>query len=215
MAWHPFRNLGLKIAALALGTLLWFTVSGTQVERVVSGVPVYYRNVPAPLVITGDRINEVSVHLRGGEHVISRLVPGDLGLVVDLTDAHPGPSVLSLPAGQVEAPLGVEVTQVDPATAIVMLEESRTVRVPVKPAVTGRPAPGFAVGMVTVEPKEVAVSGGVSRLQATAFAFADRVSIEGAKDTVTAVVTLGVSDAELRLPEDRTARVTVTIVPIK
>ena len=33
MAWHPFRNLGLKIAALVLGTLLWLTVSGHEIER--------------------------------------------------------------------------------------------------------------------------------------------------------------------------------------
>ena len=38
MAWHPLRNLGLKLAALALGTALWFTVSGPQVERNVTGV---------------------------------------------------------------------------------------------------------------------------------------------------------------------------------
>ena len=33
MAWHPFQHFGLKVAALALGTLLWLTVSGQQVER--------------------------------------------------------------------------------------------------------------------------------------------------------------------------------------
>ena len=38
MAWHPFRNLGLKTAALALGTLLWFAVSGEEVERLVGYV---------------------------------------------------------------------------------------------------------------------------------------------------------------------------------
>ena len=52
MAWHPFRNLGLKFAALGLGTLLWFTISGQQVERTVSRVPVVYRNVPGGLQIT-------------------------------------------------------------------------------------------------------------------------------------------------------------------
>ena len=39
MAWHPFRNFGLKVAALGLGTLLFFTVSGPRVERTISGVP--------------------------------------------------------------------------------------------------------------------------------------------------------------------------------
>ena len=51
MAWHPFRNLGLKVVALLLGTLLWFTVSGQQVERTVTGVPkgsVFWVSTPPP-----------------------------------------------------------------------------------------------------------------------------------------------------------------------
>ena len=52
MAWHPFRNFGLKLVALLLGALLWFTVSGQQAERTVPGVPVVYRNKPAGLEIT-------------------------------------------------------------------------------------------------------------------------------------------------------------------
>ena len=35
MAWHPFRNFRLKIVAVALGTLVWFTVSGQQADGTV------------------------------------------------------------------------------------------------------------------------------------------------------------------------------------
>ena len=53
MAWHPFRNLGLKTVALVLGSLLWLVVSGQQVERSVR-VPLEYRKKPLGLEITGD-----------------------------------------------------------------------------------------------------------------------------------------------------------------
>ncbi len=46
MAWHPFRNVGLKVVALAMGALLWFTVSGQQAERPVPDVPVVFVNKP-------------------------------------------------------------------------------------------------------------------------------------------------------------------------
>lgn len=211
MAWHPFRNIGLKLAALALGTLLWLFVSGQQVERSVSGVPVYYRNVPPTLVITGDRLDEVSVHVRGGENVISRLVPGDLALAVDLADAGPGTKVLTLQPYQVESPLGVEVTQVDPGSAVVTLEKPASAQVPVRPTIEGRPAPGFAVGSVTVEPKTAKVTGPATRLQGTTSAVAERVSVEGATAGVTQIVAVGVADAELRVADQR-VRVTVEIV---
>jgi YbbR domain-containing protein len=213
MAWHPFRNIGLKIVALALGTLLWLFVSGQEVERSVAGVPVYYRNVPAPLVISGDRLDEVSVHIRGGEYVVSRLVPGDLALAIDLADAGPGTTVLSLRPDQVETPLGVEVTQVNPGSSVVTLEKSMSAEVPVRATIEGDPAPGFAVGAVTVDPRTVTVLGPAVRLQGTTTAVAERVSVEGAKANVTATVAVGVSDTELRLPTQRTVRVTVEIAP--
>ena len=44
MAWHPFRNLGLKVLALMLGTLLWFIVGGEfVVERRVQVALEFHR----------------------------------------------------------------------------------------------------------------------------------------------------------------------------
>src|SRR5437763_7107810 len=87
MAWRPLRNLGLKFAALGLGTLLWFTLSGQQVERTVNA-PILYSHVPPSLEITGDLTVNVLVHLRGADNQISRIAPGDVRAIIDLADAH-------------------------------------------------------------------------------------------------------------------------------
>jgi YbbR domain-containing protein len=214
MAWHPFRNLGLKIAALGLGTLLWFTVSGQQVERTVSRVPVVYRNVPAGLQITGDLTEAVTVHVRGSENQISRLQTDEVSAVVDLADAEAGQrSTFPLRTDQVAVPAGVEVMWVDPPEVTLTLEQSGTKPLPVKPAVDGEPAPGFIVTGVAVDPQTVVVAGPQSRLAVATVATTEPVSITGAKSTVTALVDISPTDAELRLREPRSARVTVTIAP--
>ena len=74
MAWHPFRNVGLKVAALVLGTLLWLTVSGHEIERRVR-VPVSYSSMPAGLEMTSDQ-DDVSVHVRGTDTEVSGLGSG-------------------------------------------------------------------------------------------------------------------------------------------
>jgi len=213
MAWHPFRNLGLKAAALLLGTLLWFTVSGQQVEGIVSRIPVLYRNVPSALEITGERQFEVAVQLRGSYNQIAAIGPGNVNVVVDLADARPGPTVIPLRTDQVVVPLGVQVTQIDPGSVTLLIEKSGTVDLPITALVEGQPAPGYAVGAVTVEPKKVRVAGPESRLRGVASAITERVSVEGVSSTVTQTVTIGVPDNELRLTDARTARVTVSIVP--
>jgi YbbR domain-containing protein len=211
MRWHPFRHLGLKVAALALGTLLWFIVSGQQVVRSVP-VPVLYLHTPADLQITGRPLQEVNVHIRGSYSQIMQLGRTEVAVVADLSDAKPGVMVLALSPNQVSAPLGVEVTQVDPGTVTVMLEKAGQAEVPVGATVAGQPAPGYAIGRIVVVPAKVFVVGPVSHLDAIIGATAEAVSVEGATKDVTLNVNIGVADPELRLRDVRTARVTVQIV---
>jgi YbbR domain-containing protein len=214
MAWHPFRNLGLKIAALGLGTLLWFAISGQQVERTVSRVPVVYRNVPTGLQITGDLTEAVTVHVRGSENQISRLQTDEVSAVVDLADAAAGQrSTFPLRTDQVAVPAGVEVMWVDPAEVTLTLEAAGTAVLPIKPAVDGKPAPGFAVSTIAIDPATVTLAGPESRLRSATAATTESVNIAGANASLTAVVAVSPMDAELRLREPLAARVTVTIVP--
>ena len=123
MAWHPFRNFGLKLTALALGTALWFTVSGPQVERNVTGVPVTYRNVPVAMEITG-QTEAVDVHVRGIASQISQIQPYQMSVVVDLAGRQPGWLELPVRADQIIAPIGVEVAQVEPNVVTLRLEQA-------------------------------------------------------------------------------------------
>jgi len=211
MRWHPFRYFGLKVAAVGLGLLLWFIVSGQQVDRSVS-VPVMYLHIPPGLQITGRPLQEVNVHIRGGYSQISQLGRNDVAVMADLIDAKAGTMVLPLSPNQVSAPLGVEATQVDPGSLTVTLEEASVKLVPIRPTIHGEPAPGYLIGAVTIEPPTAFVVGPTSHLSAIASVTTEPVSVEGATRDVTQTVTIGVADPELRLRDVRPARVTVRIV---
>jgi len=212
MAWHPFRNVGLKLVALVLGTLLWFTVSGQQSDRTVTGVPVVYRNKPQSLELT-DQTNFVDIHVRGIDSQLRGALPRDFEARVDLTGSKAGTQNQVLRTDQVSAPFGLEVTQVDPGSVMTVLELAGSASVPVRPLVDGTPAPGFVVSQVTADPPIVQIVGPARRIVATTSATTDRVAIDGAKTTVTQTVSVGVPDAALRLREAKTARVVVTIEP--
>jgi len=212
MAWHPFRNIGLKVGALFLGTLLWFTVSGQQSDRTVTGIPVVYRNKPASLELT-DQTNFVDIHVRGLDSQLRGALPRDFEARVDLTGSKAGTQNIVLRTDQVSAPFGLEVTQVEPGNAMVLLEPAGSASVPVKPVIEGVPAPGFVISQIVADPATVMIMGPARRIAATTAATTDRVSIEGAKSSVTQSVSVGVPDGALRLKEARTARVVVTIEP--
>ncbi len=214
MAWHPFRNVGLKIAALGLGTLLWITVSGHLVQRSVA-VPLVYRNVPASVEITGEQLEETTVQVRGPSTQVSGLQPGkDLFAVLDLTGARPGPPrPFPLRTDDVVAPIGVQVTQIDPPTVTLTLERSATAVVPVTPTIDGQPASGFVVGEVSVDPATVTIVGPESRVRELPNAVTELISIDGAAAPLTRTVRIAVADAEVRVLEPRSARVRIGIIP--
>jgi hypothetical protein len=211
MAWHPFRNVGLKVMATGLGTLLWLTVAGDLIVERSVRVPLVFRGVPPTLEIAPGAPDSVEVHLRGR----ARQLTGDQGDVLmslDLTDAESGSRLFPLRLDQVTAPFGVNVTQVFPASVMLTLEEKGERRVPVRPTVQGTPAEGFVIERVSVEPAEVAVVGPMRPLEALQHAITETVSVAGASATVTRTVNVGVVEVALRLKEPRSARVTVVIV---
>lgn len=212
MAWHPFRNVGLKIAALALGSLLWYTVSGHRIERRLP-VPVYYSNVPAPLQLTGDQMDTVNVHLRGDESLVTGLGDGRLQVVVDLGDARSGTNIIPLRVDDVSAPSGVEVVMIDPGTVTVTLERTGQLDVLVSPTIDGEPAPGYVAGTPKVDPAVVTVIGPESRLKQPISVITERVTLDGRTGTIAQEVGVGVVDAQLRVLRPRSVRVTVPIAP--
>lgn len=213
MAWKPLRNTGLKLASLGLGTLLWLTVSGHEIERRVY-VPVSYSNVPEQLELTGDQMDSVSVHVRGGENLVSSLRDGDIRVVVSLNSAHAGPNMIPLRVEEVVAPLGVQVMQIDPGTASVTLEKSARITVPVRPTLVGQPTSGYTVSGITVQPMNVTIAGPESRLSGPISVVTERIGVDGRSVTFTQEVSVGVADAQLRVVEPRTVRVTVRIEPV-
>lgn len=211
MAWHPFRNLVMKLVAVGLGTMLWFTVSGDNpVERSVR-VPLLFQNVPPTLEIAPDAPDSVEVHLRGR---VSQLKgdQADVIVAIDLSDGRPGSRLFHLRTDQVTTPFGVEVTQVFPSTVMLTLETTGIRKVRVEPTVEGILAEGYEISRIEVDPAEVEVVGPDSQLKILRSAITETVMLDGAKEDVSRIVSIGVVNSALRLKEPRTARVTVEVV---
>ena len=213
MAYHPFRHLGLKVLAIAVATLLWLTVAGEQVVERAMRVPLEMTQKPEDLEIVGDPPLSVDVLVRGSSPLLSRLDVGEVIAVLDLSSARPGSRLFPLRTDQVKVPYGVQVAQIVPSTLAVELEKSSTRTLPVVPALEGEPAPGFVVGRITSEPATVRVIGPESRVRKLAEATTETLSVDGERERLRDVVTVGVSDSAVRLVEPQRATVVVEILP--
>ena len=213
MAYHPFRNLGLKFLSTLVAILLWLVVAGERVVERVMRAPVEFQNLPAGLELVGSPPDTVEVRLRGSSGALSRMAAGDMSAVLDLATARPGRRLFHITQNQVSVPYGLEIVQVGPSTLTMEFEVSGIRTVPVEPDIDGRPASGYEVTKVTSDPVTVEVAGPESALKRLQAAITEPVSVTDQTRTVREIVTIGVPDASLRLRSPQTAVVTVTISP--
>jgi YbbR domain-containing protein len=215
MALFPFRNVGLKLLSIFIAVLLWLIVGGEgTVERVLR-VPVEYKNLSPALELVGSLPETVEVRVRGSSGALGRLIGSDMSIVLDLRTVQAGLRVFNLLPGQVRAPFGVDAVQVSPSSVTVMFEEAGVRSVPVQPELLGRPADGYEVTQVVVEPKTVEIAGPVGALDDVKAATTEAVSVANAVKTVRQTVPIGVSSPNVRLRTPQSAVVTVTIGPSK
>jgi len=214
MRYHPFAHVGLQIVSVVLAVLLWMMVSAqrSSVERGLR-IPLEVQNLPDNIEMVDPPQDTVDVRVRGAADVMGRLVPGDLVASLDLSSAQPGRRLFHISPDRVKAPFAVEVTQVAPSAIAIRFEPSATRVVSVLPTVEGEPAPGFIVGDVTSQPKNVEVVGPESVLRHVTEAITEPVWVGGSKAAIRATVPLGVAEQGVRLKAVRSALVSIEILP--
>jgi YbbR domain-containing protein len=208
-----FGHLGLKVIAVGLALLLWFSVAGQkQAERSLR-VPLEFQNTPEQLELTSDPPGFVDVRVRGPARTLGQLRSGDLVALVDLASARPGRRMFHLMQEHVYVPTGIRVLQVQPSTISLQFEPSVSKTIKVVPITEGEPAPGFMLGRVSCNPDTVEVIGPESAMRELAQATTEPVSVTGATSRVTDSVTIGLPHPAARLRVPRTATVTVDVWP--
>jgi YbbR domain-containing protein len=208
-----FDNLWLKLVSLGLALMLWMVVSGEETVERGLRVPLELTQMPAGLELLGDVPATVDVRVRGASGTLSRVAAGDVVAVLDLHVAQSGRRLFPLTPEQVRVPFGVEIMQVLPSAVTMAFEMSASREVPIVPAVDGRPAPGYVIGPLTSEPKQVEIIGPDSAVKRATEVVTEPVSVAGATTHVKQSVILGLLDPALRLKTARSATVTVQILP--
>jgi YbbR domain-containing protein len=150
-------NFGLKVLALTIAVGLWIA-GHRDTERAIE-VPVEFRNIPSDLMVLDNRIDYVVLRFSGPRTLVSTLDPDDLKLSLDLSGAKAGAVSYPLGAGSFNIPRGVTVARITPPVVQLRLEPVVRRTLPVSVKLAGKPAPGFRVGQVTVQPATASVTG--------------------------------------------------------
>lgn len=181
-------KLGMKIASVVLGIVLWVFVLSRGYSDVTLGVPVQFINLPPGLQMVDHGIAVVSVSLKGHERFIKSMTSADLRVRLDMGGAVKGPNEINVDRKNVELPPFVRLGKIKPSSIVVGVEETLKKSVPVRAATIGLPQKGYRVAHVVVTPVKVRVEGGERALSHLKILKTEPVDITSASDTFTVQV---------------------------
>lgn len=155
-----FENWTLKLTSLVLAVLLWFYVTSRGKTEMSLTAPLELRNVPQGMVVVGEVPGSIELRIQGQERALRDAASGKKVVgAVDLGRGKEGVNAFRLSPDDIRKPSGVLVTHLNPYEIAVRLDRLDRKSVRLKPAVTGRPAPGYRVRSVAVKPLRVTLEG--------------------------------------------------------
>jgi YbbR domain-containing protein len=211
-----FRNLGLKLLALAIALLAWFALSGQRRERISERsyrIPLSLVNVPPQTMVASPLPGGVEVRVRGPFTALRQLQPERLEAVIDLLNGRPGERVHRFAPEDINVPPEVEVLAISPGEVRVVLDRIAERLLPVVPALTGDTAAGVQVIDVTVEPRIARVVGPATSIEKMTGVSTEPVSLANRSATFSATTTALPNAPGVRVREGQVVHVTVRMGP--
>jgi len=203
------NDLGWKLAALALASVLWLTTVGEPDVATSINAPLQLLNAPPDLEISSNTPGQIRLDVRGRS---GRMSPQDLAPVavtVDLSDARPGERTIPIDASNVKLPDGVMLERARPAELELRLEPRVRREVPVILRIGMPPAPGWEVVSTEIVPASLKVSGAESHMRNVKEAETEAVDLSQLQGDATLTAHAFISDAAVRF--DGGSRVSVQV----
>lgn len=207
------ENWALKLLSLVFALILWFFVMGERKLERSYAVPLEMKNIQEGMMVANDVPSRVDVRINGPRTLLMNLHSEDMRIVIDLKELPIGLTSFKRLEDRLNIPAPLKVTRMSPSYVDVKLDRLETRTVPIKPVLSGRPAPGLKVETVTVVPEAVAVEGAAEELKTLQQVKTAPLNIEGISSNLVEVVPLDFSGKFSRLKTSDSVEVKITVGP--
>lgn len=154
-----FSNLRPKLATVVLVTVSWLVITAKQGGILTVTAPIKFHNFPGNLVLVKSSPEEVDVQVK----TISRLIPSpkqlDIVADVDLTRIREGTSHLAIKSEDLQVPLGVTVSSINPSVVKIVAERKVRKKLQVRVKTAGSLPKGLHLSRTTAIPLSVEAEG--------------------------------------------------------
>jgi hypothetical protein len=189
----------LKLLSLIIGASLWYFVVGQdQVDMIVT-IPLELHNLPADLVIANQYKKDIEVAIRGPRRVIREMRQQNISRPVDLSKAAPGAMVVKNDSDSIPFPQSITVQRVQPANITLLVDRLVHKDFTITPVTKGKPAAGFVVENVALNPPRITVTGPQTVLDRETALKTSSINLDALDRSTTFQVNLNLNEALLKI----------------
>jgi YbbR domain-containing protein len=203
------KNTTLKVISLILAIILWVFVKSKSGGEVGLVVPLEFYRVPSNLIVTNVTDEAINVRITGSVIQLQRLPTREIRARIDLSRARPGTNSFDILPDNFNISKDLDIIQISPSSVKVELDHVIEKMVHVKPVVEGKPARGYRVSKITVEPPFITLQGAEGQLKKLKEIMTEEVNVSDLKETVEVEVPLRIADLRLKKAVKRTVKVTI------
>jgi len=190
-------NIWLKLTSLILAIILWIFVILSGRADVTIDIPVNFINLPSKLEVV-DFPETISVSIEGQERILKTLKKSNLNALIDLSDAKTGKSFFTISRDNIELPKMMVITNIDPETVSVMIEEQMSKKVTVKPDIVGTPENGYAIVEIISSPDSLIIEGPKSLVRKIRRIKTEPIDINGLNSDLIYKANLNLANSSIR-----------------
>jgi YbbR domain-containing protein len=205
------KNTTIKVISLILAIILWVFVKSKSGGEVGLVVPLEFYRVPTSLIVTNVTDDAINVRITGSVIQLQGLPTREIRARIDLSRARPGTNSFDILPDNFNISNTLDITQISPSSVKVDLDHVIEKMLHVKPVVQGKPARGYRVSKITVDPPFVNLQGAGGQLGGLKEVLTEEVDIADLKETVEVEVPLRIADLRLKKAVKRTVKVTIVV----
>ena len=205
------KNTTIKVISLVLAIILWVFVKSKSGGEVGLVVPLEFYRVPPNLIVTNVTDEAINVRIGGSVIQLQRLSTREIRARIDLSRARPGTNTFDILPDNFNISKALDITQISPSSVKVDLDHVIEKTLHLKPVVQGKPADGYRVSKITVDPPYINLQGARGQLTGIKEVATEAVDISDLTESVEVEVPLRIADLRLKKAVKRTATVTIVV----
>ncbi len=187
-------NFTVKVISLFLAIVIFAWVRTDQESTVTTNIPVRLVLPSGTMIIGGNAPEVVGVSVRGRESDLNRFNRNQLNPIILNVSVADHERPIEIPYTSISTPSGVRVVKIVPSEIVVQIDNEAEKLVPIKTRVIGTPKEPFHLGVVTVNPKSIRVTGPKTLLAGLDEIVTEAIDVTGQSTTMTRRVRLRIDD---------------------